>query len=370
MSPWQNHEHHIPTHPTPSSTPPPKEANFLIIGQRSSCPPNLSHTYHLLSTVVAGFADPSPTSPCAPIRAIYDALLSIVTVNLMAKYPSKYAELAKNLDMRKTFLSYILRPMQICISDFVPSEAERFAWGITNDDVRRIDEIGYRIPALRADLCRAYDKTFSTTSLSPELRHRRAQMGTMIGITLAHELCHSWLRTALDSCGLPPQWITPSPDSEDPGGQSGRQLELQLFGGVVLVIWRPTALGNFLDIDEIGISPHVSPTLRSPVRFLAAEVIERFHTSLITEGLTFQNARTFANKHGIPGNDATMLLGEVQKDRIIARWQIDPASILSGPTLPPGQLERELELYVEKELELYADDGSGSCRLNRVVLSG
>ncbi|KAJ7242956.1 hypothetical protein C8J57DRAFT_1366596 [Mycena rebaudengoi] len=232
--------------PTPRQS---KRAIFMTIGSLPCSLPDFPQTHCLLSAVVNGFAHAK-----SPFDSLYDALFIRVSCGLARKYVSEKQALLDNAS-RKTFREYISSPgFEVCLSDFLPSQPEKYAWGLTNPHITRRHEVGFCIPALRADLCTAYEDTFASAAPSQELLNRRALLSTLLTLTLVHEITHSWLRFAVGSCA-PPEWVTPPMEnSQDPGGQSGRQFEAEVFGGTVFVIWPEDGFGDFARIENLGFS--------------------------------------------------------------------------------------------------------------------
>ncbi|KAJ7045059.1 hypothetical protein C8F04DRAFT_1067571, partial [Mycena alexandri] len=126
-------------------------------------------------------------------------------------------------------------------------------WGITNNHRDRTDELGWLIPVLNEALCSEYEQAWKEEDeLSPEsqstpatdeepiptnprlidIRARRAQLGSLIGITFIHEGMHAYLRWRLGDCIDPATFNTLE---LNPGQkcESGWELEYLLFRGIV-----------------------------------------------------------------------------------------------------------------------------------------
>ncbi|KAJ7612471.1 hypothetical protein DFH06DRAFT_1344997 [Mycena polygramma] len=119
----------------------------------------------------------------------------------------------------------------------------RIIWGTTNDHEAHKDELGWQILVLNAKLCAEYELTFqeeeeissAESSVEPThpsleltaIRARRAQLGSLIAITFAHEGMHAYLRWKLGD-SVDAAVFNTIPDY-------GMNLESRLFRGCVQI---------------------------------------------------------------------------------------------------------------------------------------
>ncbi|KAJ7748087.1 hypothetical protein B0H16DRAFT_1888552 [Mycena metata] len=223
-------------------------------------------------------------------------------------------------------------------------------WGMTNDDCDRKEELGWLIPVLNAELCTEYERTFAeedeiaasdsanqntaTEDHDPrlvEIRARRAQLGSLIGITFIHQGMHAYVRWRLGDSVEPSAFDTLKLEP----GRREWELEHILFKGFLQVQMREEdakRADRFRGIQDVWIQDHpttVNTTgvpIPLPLRLIPNSHLKRFHAQLMQSVLPINTLiECFQRKsNSTPLQPRTVIL---QNDRVLLR--VAPPSLSS-----------------------------------------
>ncbi|KAJ6557344.1 hypothetical protein DFH09DRAFT_1365355 [Mycena vulgaris] len=345
-------------HAPPSLDLPAQKATFLTLGSECTLA-QFSQTHRLLSKIRESLAKEDARF----IQGHFESVRNRVVAYFVWRLPRPTSDRLAQRVAELPFHSYLSTNPLVCLSDFLPSTKEYFAWGLTGTEEETKDKLGFHIPALRADMCRVFEETFLGTPNPNKLR-LRALLSTLVIVTYSHESCHAFLRVSLSdilvSAGVPSNWRTPTMGG-DRFGESGFELEALLFGGTLLVLWAEVNFGNFREIQKVYFTNNINPVNSSRLRVISPNMLMEFHEAVSDQGLTPFAAITLGTP---PEHVDDISKAEVEQGGILARLLTTPDGYQSRSVFPdpmPFQMDSVVDVGDE------ATSWGGACRADRIL---
>ncbi|KAJ7248203.1 hypothetical protein B0H12DRAFT_1123588 [Mycena haematopus] len=308
-----------------SNTPPPKSHIIDLNNSDELIPDAIVHTTKLLISLLKGLVADGAGRLCL----LYDHILARILANLPPKIPWNVIDSLLSSRLKDLILGPTFR---VCMTAFIEKpHTEHVIWGLTNWKKDNWDEVGYLIPAINLALCEAYDGTYIDDEEANVVI--RGQLGSLIIITLLHELAHTFLRQTLKGI-VDDDWRTPDITGA-PDGEAGDELEEAIFGGKVVTVWKNADIGKskrFNMIDNFWIQPSMGRMSVGKMHLIPPGHLVALHNRILSTKFDLDDLRSVFEDSNIYTTAAQLFA-----ENMVAMRASSSRAVMEGvaPDLPP-----------------------------------